>query len=443
MTRLSMVRTPGLNGLHGMKRHNTLATLAIVMVALVQLTLAPRATAQEVQRIAAIVNDEVVSVMDLVGRINLVIFSSGLQDSAETRKRIGPQVLRTLIDERLRLQEARRQNVSVTEAELRDRIRLIEQQNNIPENQISEFLKAQRIAPESMFTQIRSEISWIKLVRRRLQSTVTISDDEIDEWFDQRKASEGRTEYRLSEIFIIVENTREDTEMHDNATRIVDQLRGGADFENMARQLSNGVTAAAGGDAGWVLQEQLQEEVSVAVMALEPGQFSDPISTSGGYLIVLLRDRRERLATNPNEVKVALKQILLPISSDAGADEIKSQTEFAQEISGTLAGCDDMARTAAELDPSTSGDVGTVRIGDLPAALRSAVIGLEIGKISQPTRTEAGIHLLMVCERIEPPGSRMPSREEVHARLMENKLESLSRRYLRNLRREAFVDIRI
>ncbi len=426
-----------------MKRHYTLATLALVMVALVQLTLAPRATAQEVQRIAAIVNDEVVSVMDLVGRIKLVIFSTGLQDSAETRKRIGPQVLRTLIDERLRLQEAKRRNISVTEAELRERIRLIEQQNNIPENQITKFLKAQRIAPESMFTQIRSEISWIKLVRRRLQSTVTISDDEVDEWFARRQASEGRTEYRLSEIFIIVENTQEDAEIRDSATQIVDQLRGGAEFAGMARQLSNGVTAAAGGDAGWVLQEQLQEEVSAAVVALELGAISDPISTSGGYLIVLLRDRRERLATNPNDIMVALKQILLPVSGDAGTDEVESQTELAQEISGTVAGCDDMARTAAELDPSTSGDVGTVRIGDLPATLRSAVLGLEVGQISQPTRTEAGIHLLMVCERTEPPGSRMPQREEVRARLMENKLESLSRRYLRNLRREAFVDIRI
>ena len=426
-----------------MKRHYTLATLAFVMVALVQPALAPRATAQEVQRIAAIVNDEVVSVMDLVGRINLVIFSTGLQDSAETRKRIGPQVLRTLIDERLRLQEAKRRNISVTEAELRERIRLIEQQNNIPENQITNFLKAQRIAPESMFTQIRSEISWIKLVRRRLQSTVTISDDEVDEWFARRQASEGRIEYRLSEIFTIVENTREDAEIRDSATRIVGQLRGGADFASMARQLSSGVTAAAGGDAGWVLQEQLQEEVSAAVVALEPGEISDPISTSGGYLIVLLRDRRERLAPNPNEVKVALKQILLPVSGDAGSDEIESQIKLAQEIGGTVAGCDDMTRTAAELDPSTSGDVGTVRIGDLPATLRSAVIGLEVGKISQPTRTDAGIHLLMVCERIEPPGSRMPHREEVRAKLMENKLESLSRRYLRNLRREAFVDIRI
>ena len=426
-----------------MKRHHSLATLAFVMVALIQIALPPRATAQDVQRIAAIVNDEVVSVKDLVGRINLVIFSSGLQDTAETRKRIGPQILRTLIDERLRLQEAKRRNISVTEAELRERIHLIEQENNIPENQITSFLEAQRISPESMFTQIRSEISWIKLVRRQLQSTVTISDDEVDEWFAQREASEGLTEYRLSEIFIIVENTQEDAELRDSTARIVDQLRGGAEFASMARQFSNGIAAPQGGDTGWVLKQQMQEEVSAAVLALEPGEISDPIGTGGGYLIVLLRDRRERLATNPNDVRVALKQILLPVSSDAGADEIESQTTFAQEIGSTVAGCDDMTRTAAELDPSTSGDVGTVRIGDLPDTVRSAVIGLEVGKVSQATRTEAGIHLLMVCERIEPPGSRTPHREEVRARLMENKLESLSRRYIRNLRREAFVDIRI
>ena len=430
-------------GRYRMKRLFAITTLAFVTAVLVQLGLTPKAAAQEVQRIAAIVNDEVVSVMDLIGRVNLVIFTSGLKDSPETRRRIGPQVLRTLIDERLRLQEAKRRNISVTEAEMRERIRIIEQQNNIPENQLANILRTQRIAPETMFNQLRSEISWIKLVRRRLQSTTTISDDEVDEWFAQRKASEGRTEYRMSEIFIIVENTSEDAELRENAARIVEQLRGGADFASMARQLSNGVTAAAGGDVGWVLKEQLLEEVGAAIDKLDPGEITEPIGTSGGYLIIQLRDRRQRLVSNPDDVRVALKQILLPVARDSSADEVASQIVLAKEIGSTMAGCDDMSRTAAELDPSISGDVGTLRIGDLPDNLRTAVRTLEVGVISQPTRSEAGIHLLMVCERIEPPGARMPNREQVRDRLMENKLESLSRRYLRNLRREAFVDIRI
>ena len=247
----------------------------------------------------------------------------------------------------------------------------------------------------------------------------------------------------MSEIFIIVENTSEDAELRENAARIVEQLRGGADFAGMARQLSNGVTAAAGGDVGWVLKEQLLEEVGAAIDKLDPGEITEPIGTSGGYLIIQLRDRRQRLVSNPDDVRVALKQILLPVARDSSADEVASQIVLAKEIGSTVAGCDDMSRTAAELDPSISGDVGTLRIGDLPDNLRTAVRALEVGVISQPTRSEAGIHLLMVCERIEPPGARMPNREQVRDRLMENKLESLSRRYLRNLRREAFVDIRI
>ncbi len=101
-----------------------------------------------------------------------------------------------------------------------------------------------------------------------------------------------------------------------------------------------------------------------------------------------------------------------------------------------------MDKVAREVDPNTSGDLGRVRLKDLPPRLRKAVRELPVGEISPPVRTPAGYHLLMVCERIEPEGG-LPDRAEVHEALMEKRLKLLSRRYLRDIRRSAFVDVRI
>ncbi len=397
-------------------------------------------TAQEVQRIAAVVNDDVISVFDLVQRMKLVIVSSGLQNSPEVMQRLSSQVLRSLIDERLRMQEATRNNISVSEPELANAIANVEKRNKVPADGLEEYLKSREIDPNTVISQLKVQIVWGKLMRQRMRAGLTVTDDDVDDELARLEASQGTPEYRFSEIFLVVESIDQDTIVRQNAERLVEQLRAGAKFGVLARQFSEGASAGQGGDVGWVSEDQLAEEVATLLATLEPGRISQPIRTSGGYLIVQRHDRRLSMVTDLDEAKVTLKQVVLQVSAADG--EESRQLAAAESIRKTVGDCNDMDRAAADTEFDMSGDLGTVRLKDLPPDLREVVRALPVGTVSAPVRTKLGVQLLMVCDRTEP-ASTLPGRETVRNTLMERQFELVSRRYLRNLRRDAFVDIRI
>ena len=155
---------------------NIMFTLVLVVIFL------PRgAEAQSVQRIAAIVNDEIISAYDLESRMKLVIMSTKLPDTQEVRQRISVQILRTLIDEQLQMQEAKRSRISVSKRDMRRAKSMIEQQNKLPQNSLDHVLQKDGIPLEAMEEQVRVGIAWRKLLSRKLRPRVTIGEEEIDE----------------------------------------------------------------------------------------------------------------------------------------------------------------------------------------------------------------------------------------------------------------------
>lgn len=417
------------------------AKSGFLALAVVLLVVASPLRGQEVQRIAAVVNDEVITLYDLTQRMQMVIATSNLENTPEVRRRLIPQVLRGLVDERLQMQEAARLNVELTADEMEQWITLIERRNDIPEGGFDAYLAARRVSKNTVLNQIRAELKWGKVIRRQARGD-EVSDDEIDEVLARLKAAQGQPEYLISEIFLAVDGRDREEEVGDVARGLVAEIRRGADFAGLARQFSQRATAFEGGTVGWVLGEQLTAEVLTVVEKMEPGEVSDPVRTLGGFRIILLRDHRTVLAPDPDETTVALKQIVLPLPSDAGEADVAAQRERAEDLRSLVPDCDAMTRAASEFEPETSGDLGQVRLNDLPPALRETVRTLAIGVVSAPVRTDAGFHLLMVCERTTPP-STLPDREEVRMNLRNQRLELLARRYLRDLRRAAFVDVRL
>jgi peptidyl-prolyl cis-trans isomerase SurA len=132
-------------------------------------------------RIAAVVNDKVISVADLQSRLSMVMLSSNFPDTEETRQRIASQVLRTIVDEKLRMQEEKRQNITATDDEIKKAIPQIEKQNNMQPDQLDAILKAHGIKRSSLSDQLTASIVWAKLVHRLVSQTNVVSDREIDE----------------------------------------------------------------------------------------------------------------------------------------------------------------------------------------------------------------------------------------------------------------------
>ena len=156
-------------------------------------------------RIAAVVNDDIISIFDLVSRVRMVMMSSNIPDTPETRQKIGPQILRGLIDEKLELQEAKKKSVTATDSEIGTSLGLIEKQNNMKAGQLNEYLKARAIDRGALVDQLTASIVWAKLVRRLAAQTTEISDEEIDEALKRVKEHASEPQSRVAEIFLAVE----------------------------------------------------------------------------------------------------------------------------------------------------------------------------------------------------------------------------------------------
>ncbi|MCZ6764524.1 MAG: peptidylprolyl isomerase, partial [Alphaproteobacteria bacterium] len=266
---------------------------AVVIALLAASALFGQAAAQSVHRIAAVVNDEVVSAFDVQQRIALVILSTGLPNDRQTQRRLRPQVLRTLIDERIQMQEAQRLSIKVNQGDIDRATERIENQNNIAPGGLSDMLRRRGVTRDAFVEQITAAIAWSKLVQGRLRPTVTVSDEEVQQVVDRLQASVGETEYRVAEIFLSVDSQDVDEEVRRTGLRLIEQIRGGARFSAIAREFSQGVTAAGGGDMGWVQPEQLPQDIAATLERMATGRVSLPVRSTGGYYILLLRKKRE------------------------------------------------------------------------------------------------------------------------------------------------------
>lgn len=417
-----------------------LACLALALLLLA--ALCPPGAAQQLQRIAAVVNDEVISVFDVENRMRLVIATSGLPDNAETRRRLQGQIMRSLIDERLQIQEANRLSVSVTEREISQAVQRIEQANRMQPGALLNALAGAGVDRSALQTQIRASIGWQKVVNRRLRPTLQVGEDEVDEVLQRITASKGAVEYLLAEIFLTVESPEQEDEVRQNIDSMVEQMRRGVSFAAMAQQFSQAASAQSGGDIGWIERTQLDEEVRTLLDQMAVNRATPPIRTASGFYIYLLRDRRVLAAPNPEDATVSLAQLVMPLEPGAGEDDIAAQKALAETVRESISGCEDLQRVAKELGAPPAEPAPDLRVGDLNPAIRPTVSDLKVGEASAPMQTEAGLVMIMVCARKEPP-SNLPSREDIAENLTRQRVDLTARRYLRDLRRAAFIDVRV
>ncbi len=403
-------------------------------------TSASTAVAQQIQRIAAVVNDEVISIFDVSERIELVISSSGLENSREQRQRLAPQVLRSLIDERLQTQEAKRLNIQVTKRDLDEAVSRIEATNRIPKGKFGDFLQRQGVSRDAAMKQIEVELAWQKLLARRVVPAIEIGEEEIDAIVARINATRDTAQYHVSEILLTVDDPNEQAQTRELAKRLVSQIRSGAEFAAVARQFSKSATAATGGDIGWVQEGQIEGSVTKILEKLAPGEISDPVETPDGFVVFRLDGKRRSAAPGEDDRQIALRQVLLQIARDTPESDVSAQMEKAQQITGKVKGCEDFIKSAEQLGVKQPAAPTRIRIGDLNDKLREIVDGLEVGQASKPLRSVVGIQIVMVCERSEVAGA---PRDETRELLMRQRIDLRARRYLRDLRRAAFVDLRI
>jgi peptidyl-prolyl cis-trans isomerase SurA len=445
------------------------AVAGAALCLLATVAIASAATKQpSTMRAAAIVNDTIISTYDLDQRIKLVMVTSGAQ-GADAIKRLRPQVLRQLVDETLQLQEAVKFNVKITQEDLDKNFKRIATQNNISVDQIYKMLDDNGIARSTLQNQIKADLAWQKLVQQRLSPRVTVSDDEVEQFFVQMQATAKQTQYAVSEIFLAVDTPEAEEQVRQNMQSILSQLRGGANFSAIARQFSQAPSASSGGDLGWMTEADLAPAIAAAVVKSPIGSITDPIRGPGGFYVLGVREKRlsadskssETAAPPPPKPQAAQKmkgvvtlgQISIAMPSNASKAKKDQVRDASMKIYRSVNGCD-TAGSVARSNNAKFTMIGQMSTKDLAPQFVKILGETPNGRSTPPLMGAQGVEMYVICSGgMIPPanmGESRPSvtkqtavtKEEVENRLYNQELSMLARRYLRDLRRDATIEMR-
>jgi peptidyl-prolyl cis-trans isomerase SurA len=246
----------------------------------------------------------------------------------------------------------------------------------------------------------------------------------------------SKPQYLIGEIYIEAARVGGQQAALDGAEQLVQQLIQGAPFQAVARQFSAAPTAVRGGDAGWIVQGTVQPALQAAFDSLEPGQLSRPIPADSGVYIIYMRDKRQGASTS----LVTMKQVMVQLPETATEAEVAAATQRLESIRGQLT-CDTILQRASSEQGLLGADLGESDVASLAPQFQQVARSAEVGSISSPVRTPLGVHMLAVCGR-RLGGPEAPTFQQVQSRLQNEKLSMLARRYIRDLRADAFIEIK-
>ncbi len=393
-------------------------------------------------KIAAIVNDKVISILDLNKRLHLITVLSPAQIKGEIDKQLARQILNQLIGEELEKQEIERLKIKIGENELSNAKRLMEQRFKLKLNTLDEFIKERKIDKNDVISQIKISLGWTKVIQRKYKNYLKITDEEIDEVINKLIENIGKTQYRISEIFLPIDEENNESDTRHLISKLYESIKADGNFRKIARDFSATASAANSGQAGWVVKGQLLRELDVPMRKLKKGAITPPIQTVSGFHIIKLEDKRVFEKFNTMSIKVNLIQTLIPILQ---TDNYKNYSQQVRQINRDIASvntCEEMMKLSKTNKSFLTNSLGNFFVQELSPYLKSIAISSKLGVPNKPQKLKDQISIITVCRRTQPK-SNIPTRISVERKLQGKKIETMARKYLRDLRRNAFVENRL
>jgi peptidyl-prolyl cis-trans isomerase SurA len=390
------------------------------------------------RRIAAIVNRDAITIYDVEQRMRFMGLGGQLPAAGEARQRLLNEVLRSIINERLQMQEAARERVAVTDKEVRDQVAQIEQRNRMPRGGLATMLRQRNIDPRTFEDQIRASLAWNKVVQVKILPQIRVSDVEVQAVLKRLKENKDKLQYRVQEIFLPIDTPQQQARALHTAQLVLAQLRAGANFEILARQFSQTGTASTGGDMGFLFEGQMEAEIEKTVKQMKTGQVAGPVRGAGGYYILRLADRRTIGGRNPDVKSLSIAQVILRVPDKATPAQNKAVLDRITKLAADAKDCAGFVKAAQEAGAQAR-VIDDVVLEQQRPEIRALLSSLKVNQVSR-ARFEAGGHgVYMRC----PDGGKEPEEKDVREALQRQKLGAFADRYLKELRRSAYVDIRV
>ena len=405
-----------------------------------------QAEAQLIDSIVAVVDDDIIMASELDLRMLSVKGQNQGKDMPD-QQALKDQVLETMIVESIQLQMADRGGIRVSESQLNDAMSRIATQNNMTLSQFQQAMANDGVSFAYAREQIRNEIRISRVQQYQVSQSIQITDQDIDYFLESDLGKmASAAEYRLGHILISVPSGADANSYQaaeSKATGLVSELRSGSDFAKTAMTNSSGRTALNGSDMGWRKEGQLPGLFAELVPGMAVGDISDPIRTASGFHIVKLTDKRGGNVQMVEQTKV--RHVL--IQTNEVRDELQAKELINQLHQRALAG-EDFAELAKEYsdDPgsgASGGDLGWVSSGKMVPEFENAMNNLATGAISEPVKSQFGWHILEVLERRETDMGKELQRNQVRQLLFARRFEEELPIWLRKIRSEAYVDLKV
>ena len=233
--------------------------------------------------IVALVNGEIISNEDIENRVNLFVMNTNIPLNPQTENMVRNKVLHSAIDERLKLQDAEKLGLKIGEQEVSAAIVNFEKNSKLNTGDLYNMLKQHKVSEETFRSQIRSDLAWVKVVRRRMAGDNTVSQKEIEQALEDAKKDLATPKYMVAEIFIRKGNAQD-------VEGLVAKIKEDPRFELYAMQFSESPSASSGGNLGWVNKGKFIPQLEAALSKMTPGEISDPIRVNGDYYILRLNN---------------------------------------------------------------------------------------------------------------------------------------------------------
>lgn len=397
--------------------------------------------ANSVVDIAAVVNDEIITTVDLKNRINLTIILSNLPDTSEVKKQISKQILNSLIEEILKTQEANRIGLFVSGEEVQNGISRLEEMNSFKPGELFSSFAEKGVPSETIVNQIESNLAWEKVIINTLAQRVMITDKQIDEEFNLIAQNAGQPEYYISEVSLSFLNFSSKEETKNNLLNIYNKINKN-NFANLAQQFSHGSTAQKGGNLGWIRENMLSNLFREKIKTLKINDVTQPLEGPTGFHIFLLKNKRVTEKVDASNEKYDLSHIFFKYSKGAAKKEKFYHMKMANTIKDISIGCEDFNKISKELGAGHGGYLGLVNDEDLTLVFKNNLNKLKVGLPSDPIETLEGVHLLMLCAPKITNSSEL-LKDTILSKLRNKEIAISADVLINKIRRSALIDIRI
>ncbi|MCF6236169.1 MAG: peptidylprolyl isomerase [Gammaproteobacteria bacterium] len=405
------------------------------------------AKAIPLNHIIAVVNSEVITSVELETQMKAMKQQLSQQKvQAPPDNILRKQLLEQLIMTQLQLQLAKETGIRVDDDQLNSTISNIALQNNLSLTAFRDVLEEDGFKFEKFREDIRNEIIITRLRQRQIESQVNVTEQEVNDYLASAGAQgDSGNEYHLGHILVATSEAASPEEVKEaqlKAEQILQKLKGGADFKEVAVASSDGQRALEGGDLGWREGGQLPTLFSDIVTKMKKGDVSSVVRSPSGFHIIKLIDQRNEqqhsvTQTKAQHILISTSEIETEKSAIKRLDELRERILFGDDFA-------ELARSNSDDKGSASdgGGLGWTSPGEMVPPFEQAMDSLRPGEVSEPFQTRFGWHIVQVLDRRAHNNTEEFKRSQARRLLQQRKAEEEYQTWLRRLRDEAYVELR-